>query len=118
MPNNSELGKTGEALAARFLEELGFQVMVHNYRHGRAEIDLIVEKDQMRVFIEVKTRSGTGYGFPELAVSANKIRLFKAAAEHYLLETGWEYELRFDIIAILIRPGQKPEIEHLEDVFY
>lgn len=95
----------------------GFEVLERNYRFGKAEIDLIVRKEKLLVFVEVKTRSGTSHGMPEVAVNATKAALIVSAAEHYLEAMNWPHEIRFDIISILIQ-GQRDQIEHLEDAFY
>jgi putative endonuclease len=88
-----------------------------NYRWGRAEIDVISKENGLLVFTEVKTRSTRAYGAPEEAVTNKKIRLMKEAAEQYMYEAGYEGELRFDIISVIIGP-QHTEVQHTEDAFF
>ncbi|MDZ7319254.1 MAG: YraN family protein, partial [candidate division KSB1 bacterium] len=47
------VGKLGENLAAKFLEEKGYHILERNYRYGHGELDIIAEKDGMLIFIEV-----------------------------------------------------------------
>jgi len=115
MGNNTELGKEGEKIAADYLSNQGYDILVFNYRYKRAEVDLIAQKDEIIIFVEVKMRSSTGFGYPEEAVSDKKAELIMEAAEHYMYETNWKGKLRFDIIAIL--KGKNEEIMHLEDAF-
>jgi putative endonuclease len=117
MSKHLETGRQGEQLAASFLESKGFRVAATNYRFLKAEIDLIVATEKLLVFVEVKTRSGTAYGMPEAAVSARKAKLIVSAAEQYIQEIDWTYEIRFDIVSVLLI-GNHTEIEHLEDAFY
>jgi putative endonuclease len=77
-----ETGNKGETLAADFLVEKGFQILERNYRYKHAEIDLIVQKNDWVLFIEVKTRSSFEFGEPEEFVDDRKAnRIFEAAEE-------------------------------------
>ncbi|MBX9850410.1 MAG: YraN family protein [Cytophagaceae bacterium] len=106
-------GKQGEDLAASYMKDKGFEVLIRNYRSGRAEIDLILKKENLVVFAEVKLRKKTSYGLPENAVDERKEELILDAAENYILQNDWRGEIRFDIISIT----GKNEIEHFEDAF-
>lgn len=113
MGNNIISGKKGEEIAAAFMEGKGFEVLVKNYRSGRAEIDLILKKNSLLVFAEVKLRSKIVYGLPEDAVNEKKEELILRAAENYIFDNDWKGEVRFDIISII----NKKEIYHIEDAF-
>ena len=118
-------GDHGEALAATFLEAKGYVVLERNYRFERSEVDLVcfLPSDQYEqggelVFVEVKTRQGLGYGRPEEAVDAEKRRHVFRAAEAYLHERRLEGSpCRFDVVAVLLLPGQAPTFEHFENAF-
>ena len=112
------LGQAGEAAAAAFYQQAGYTIRAHGYRHGRAEIDLIAQRGQeLLVFVEVKTRSGSQYGTPETFVSARKKALFRLAATHLQEELDWRGDIRFDILAITPL-NQGFRIEVFEDAFY
>lgn len=112
-----ELGRAGEAAAATFYQQAGYVVLAHGYRHGRAEVDLIVQRGQeLLVFIEVKTRSGSHYGPPETFVSNRKKELFRLAATHLQEELNWSGDIRFDILA-LTQLAHGFRIELFEDAF-
>jgi putative endonuclease len=113
-----ELGRAGEAAAAAFYEQAGYAVLARSYRHGRAEVDLVVQRSQaLLVFVEVKTRSGSQYGPPETFVSNRKKELFRLAATHLQEELNWTGDIRFDILA-LTQLSQGFRIELFEDAFY
>ena len=108
-----DIGKQGEDLAASFLEQKGFAVVARNYRYKHAEIDLIVQRDNWTIFVEVKTRSSNAFGEPESFVDWKKGRKIMEAAEEYIFSTNWQGHIRFDIISVKL--GKFPEIVHFED---
>lgn len=111
------VGELGERLAAEYLERGGYVILHRNYRFGRNEIDLVARKGRTIVFVEVKTRRGAGYGEPEEAVTAEKIRRIRRVASAYLARRGTgETDCRFDVVAVLLG-GDEPTIRHTEDIF-
>ncbi|MBK7148240.1 MAG: YraN family protein [Bacteroidetes bacterium] len=117
MAAHNELGKMGEAAAQALLKQKGHEIVVCNYRFGRAEIDIISKENGILIFTEVKTRSSEAFGYPEESVDRKKIRLMKQAAEEYMYQTGHEGELRFDIVSVIIA-NSKTEVHHIEDAFF
>jgi putative endonuclease len=113
MTDKIETGSIGEKLAAEFLEEKGFKVVARNFRWKRAEIDLIVQREEWLIFVEVKTRSSNSFGEPESFVGDYQRRLIYDAAEEYIFSTDWQGHIRFDIVSV--KPGKIPEIGHFED---
>lgn len=108
-------GAKGESLAAEFLKKKGFEIVARNYRHRRSEIDLIVRRDDWVIFVEVKTRTSTPFGHPEQFVDSAKARQIFQAAEEFIFSTDWQGHVRFDVVSVIIRNEQEPEIEHFED---
>jgi putative endonuclease len=113
MSDKIRIGKQGEDLAAKFLEQKGFRVLMRNYRYKHAEIDLIVQKENWLIFVEVKARSSTAFGQPETFVDLKKRRKIMEAADEYIYSTRWQGHIRFDIISVKL--GEPPEITHFED---
>jgi len=111
------LGKRGEKVAVRFLERQGYTILARNYRFKRAEIDIIAQKQNLMLFIEVKLRSSTRFGFPEEAVSEAQAARIALAAEEYLETHDCGNQLiRFDILAVS-PVGNTFLVEHFEDAF-
>jgi putative endonuclease len=117
MAEHNELGKTGEAIARKFLAEKGYKVIAANWRFLKDEIDIIALHDDMVVIVEVKTRSTDMFGDPEEAVSKKKRKFLVRAADAYIRQKDLENEVRFDIVSVIAR-GEKYEITHIEDAFY
>jgi putative endonuclease len=113
MTDKMQTGGLGENLAAEFLEGKGFRVVRRNYRWRHAEIDLIVQREDWLIFVEVKTRKSNAYGEPESFVTSEKRRLIFNAAEEYIFNTDWQGHVRFDVVSV--KPGVVPEIVHFED---
>ncbi|MCC2546024.1 YraN family protein [Hymenobacter sp. BT175] len=117
-PAHHELGRAGEDAAAEYLVGKGYELVQRNYRHRRAEVDIIVRQEHcLLVFVEVKARSSSQFGNPEEFVTERKRQLFRQAAEQFQEETGWQGDIRFDILALTpLRQGFR--VEHFEDAFY
>ena len=114
---SQQLGQVAEDLAVRYLQAQGFALMARNYRHARAEIDIIVQKELLLVFVEVKARSSDRFGLPEAFVTPQQQGLVRAAAEHYIFAQDWAHAIRFDVIAVLKRKT-RVQLTHFEDAFY
>ena len=112
-----ELGKKGEEMALRFLKKNGYRIFVRNYVCKMGEIDIIAKEKDTLVFIEVKTRTSTVFGPPQLAVNSAKQMQLSKVALYFLKEKGLEdVKARFDVVAILLGP-KGPEIELIRDAF-
>jgi len=110
------LGARGEAMAEKYLQRVGYRILARNYRCRFGEIDLIAEEDGNLVFIEVKTRSGTGFGHPLEAVDRRKRGQLTRAARRYLEEIrATERFCRFDVVAICL--GAEPQLELVRNAF-
>ena len=113
-----ELGQRGEDLAAAMLTEAGLVVLDRNWRCRTGELDIVATDGATLVVVEVKTRTGTGYGTPAESVTPRKLARMRRLAQLWLAEhrVGW-VAVRFDVVAVLARPGARPEVEHLVGVF-
>jgi putative endonuclease len=113
MKSKIDIGRQGEELAAAYLEKTGFVIVARNYRYKHAEIDLIVQKDDWTIFVEVKARSSSAFGEPETFVDWKKGRKIMEAAEEFIFSNNWKGHIRFDIVSVKL--GNPPEIRHFED---
>ncbi|RCH54804.1 endonuclease [Mucilaginibacter hurinus] len=118
MAGHNDLGRQGETIAKTYLESHGYEILDENWCHGKAEVDLIGYKDGIIIFVEVKTRTGTGFGMPEDFVDMRKQRLLTEAADEYIYLMNHQGEVRFDIIAILFNKNVTYTLKHIEDAFW
>ena len=117
MAYHNELGEIGEQLAVDYLSRNGFVILERNFIFDKAEIDIIAQKDERIVIVEVKTRNSAFFGDPQDFVSKAKIKLLVKAANEYVVSNHIDMETRFDIIAIL-KNQHVEKIEHFENAFY
>lgn len=118
MNKSQQTGHIGEMLAREHIQTLGYEVLAYGYRYRRAEIDLIALQDKCLVFIEVKTRRGMAHGHPSLAVSSRKEQHIARAAQAFMRQIDHDWEIRFDIISILLHPDNTHTLEHQTDAFF
>ena len=116
MAENNDMGKKGEEMAYRYLEEQGYDILETNWRVGHLEVDIIAAKDGILVFAEVKTRRSDEFGAPEDFVDKRKQKAYVKIANNYIVTNNRSDEARFDIIAI-ISDGQQFSIRHIPNAF-
>lgn len=115
---HNETGAKGEAIALEHLRAQGYEILATNWRHGHKEIDIVAAKGTELIVVEVKTRAGTGFGFPEEAVTLAKQALLRTAAAEYLEQHSRFTHVRFDIISIVLQGTAVKELLHLTDCFF
>ncbi len=118
MSKHNETGIKGEQIAEKFLLAKGYIFLHRNWCHGKKEIDLIMQKDDLLVFVEVKTRSGAYFGFPEEAVNRQKQAHLKSAASAFVGQFPRYTKVQFDIISIVLERDNPKEVLHFEDAFF
>lgn len=113
------IGDFGQQLAGQFLISKQHQILEEKYYTRLGEIDIIAEKNNQLLFIEVKTRTSEKFGRPEEAVSQSKKEKMNEAVLQYLSENNINHDnYRLDIIAVLIDKGEMvAKIRHLKNVF-
>ena len=107
------LGRAGEIEAGKFLKKSGYQILETNYHTHVGEADIIAQKDQTVVFVEVKTRTDDAFGAPSEAVTRKKQEKYFRVATEYLIKKGLtDKDCRFDVIEI-----ENGKINHIIDAF-
>lgn len=99
------------------MKKRGYRIIERNYVCKMGEMDIIAKEKDTLVFIEVKTRTSTEFGPPQLAVNSAKQRQLSKVALNYLKEKQFEdVKARFDVVAILLEQ-KREEIELIRDAF-
>lgn len=113
---NREWGKAAEGIAREYLIKNGYIVREQNWRVGNAiEIDIIAEKDNKIIFVEVKARKGD-FILPDEAVDEKKMKKMVKGGDIYLRSLPYPYEYRLDLITITGTPDNY-ELQHIPDAF-
>ena len=116
--STTDLGKSGEQIAAMYLTRAGLRVLDRNWRCRDGELDIVAREGDTLVFCEVKTRRGLGFGHPAESVTRVKQRRLRTLAQRWLAAHDEHApELRFDVVAVLVAPGCAPEVTHLPGAF-
>ncbi|MBB4080185.1 putative endonuclease [Lewinella aquimaris] len=118
MTDRMKTGRRGEALARTYLLDKGYLVEAVNYRYRRTEIDIVAKHGDVLVFVEVKTRTSLAFGHPSIFFKREQQRRISRAASMYMEETGYDWEIRFDLIAIYLKSPEAYQLDHYEDVFF
>jgi putative endonuclease len=115
---DAALGRRGEDMAHRYLQKSGYAVVTRNYKAGAdSEIDIVATKDELVVFVEVKSRSSAIYGAPERAIDANKQKNIVRGARAYTTRAAIDWSrVRFDVISVVFT--EPPSILHQQDAFF
>lgn len=117
MASHNNTGTLGEAMAAQYLQQQGFELLHRNWRHGHWEVDIIASLKGVLHFIEVKTRRSKNFGHPEESVSKKKIQyLINASAEYLYRHPQWQ-RIQFDVLAITLLKNEPAAFFLIEDVY-
>ena len=117
-PFRSSLGEQGERVACGFLKEHGYEILERNYKCKLGEIDVIARRRGRLAFVEIKTRTSTQFGMPQEAVNPKKQeKIFKVAQWYMKEKKRVKTPVAFDVVAVLWRKGQTPEIRLIADAF-
>ena len=114
-----QLGAMGEALAVDHLTKMGLRIVNRNWRCRYGELDVIAcdEATRTLVFVEVKTRTGDGYGGLAHAVTERKVRRLRRLAGLWLAGQHERWAaVRIDVIGVRIGCRRIPEIMHLQGI--
>ena len=114
-----QLGAMGEALAVDHLTRTGLRILNRNWRCRYGELDVIASDEATctAVFVEVKTRTGDGYGGLAHAVTPRKVRRLRRLAGLWLAgQDGRWAAVRIDVIGVRIGRRRTPEITHLQGI--
>ena len=102
---SNTLGQLGENYACHFLQEKGYTVLDRNFHSRFGEIDIIAQENGALVFVEVKTRRNTKHGFPEDAVTDDKLEKIKMTGHIYKKKTNNKVKkLRIEVGSLLVNP--------------
>ena len=119
------IGNMGEKEAVKLLRKKGYRILKQNYTALGAEIDVIARKDDVTVFVEVKTRNIKHLGYrearPASSVTPEKQRKIIKVANYYSSHNRTDTRLRFDVVEVYTEDTDKglkiKELKHLENAF-
>ena len=120
MSTTREAGDRGEAMAAEYLRENGYEILASQFRCRFGEIDLIAWDKSVLCFVEVKTRTNTDMALPREYVTSKKQARIRKTALFYLASNALDCPARFDVAEVYAdAPGDEKSVKivYLEDAF-
>jgi putative endonuclease len=115
--NHLNLGNFGEDYACRYLQKKNYIIRDRKYRYRKNEVDIIAEKNNQLIVIEVKTRQTAEIGEPWQAVTKRKQKEIIKVANQYVQSKELNIDVQFDIISI-VHNSYRTQLEHIENAFY
>ena len=118
MTYQKRIGNKGEQIASEYLSDKGYRIIDRNYHTRYGEIDLVAREGEALVFIEVKTRTNTTFGLPEVSVTPEKLEKIENAILLWLQEhPDYPDDWRIDVIAILLKKDKTvDDLQHFNNV--
>lgn len=116
---NLVIGRLGEMIARKYLQNKGYKIISQNYRTRYAEIDLIACDKKTLVFVEVRTKVREQFGMPEESLNRKKLDKLIRNAEAYVAQQRYEGLYRIDAICIVFDQDKKIErLNHYQDITF
>lgn len=116
MAEHIEKGKKSEEIAADWLENEEYEIISTNFRFNKKEIDIIARKEDLLIFVEVKSKSFWSDENPGDIVTFKKQKFLIRAAEAYMMCNGIDMDTRFDVVFVIYK-DEEIMIEHIPGAF-
>lgn len=117
-----DLGRWGEALAARRLYDRGYEILDSRICFREGELDLLARKGEVLAVVEVKLRTGDFASGAEAVTGRKQARIRKALGRYLALHPELaESYIRFDVCQIEAPQGvqtRQPRLQWFENAFY
>lgn len=116
---NRDIGTYGEDLSAEYLKRNSYSIISRNFRTRCGEIDIICKKNDLIIFLEIKSRYNYNYGSPIEAITYSKQKQIIKLCKYYIyINNLINYNYRFDVIEVLLnKENNLYSINHISDAF-
>lgn len=112
-----ETGKLGEESVCLYLENLGYKIIVRNYRIKGGEIDIIAQNDEYTAFVEVKSRKPDSMVSGLEAINKRKKSLIIKTANDFCCKHSNILQPRFDVAEVTINNGTVLSIDYIFNAY-
>ena len=114
---NWEVGRAGEEVAKKYLEDKGYKIIEQNYRTKYAEIDLVAQRDNVLILVEVRTKTDEKFGAPEETINKRKMRKLQMSALAYTSRIKWQGRYQIDAICLILdKNNNSKRLNHYENI--
>jgi putative endonuclease len=113
------VGNYGENIALNYFFKNGYTLLRKNYRTKQGEIDIILKKNDILCFVEVKTRYNNNFGSPSQCIDfKKKKRIIKASLLYIYSEKLMTYNVRYDVVEVILNYNNDSfKVHHIESAF-
>jgi len=117
MAAKDAVGRHGEDVVARALEDQGWEVLARNWRCPIGEIDIVARDGGDAVAVEVKTRRSVAFGSPLEAVTHVKLARLRRLAAAWLAAQDRHFDgVRVDVVGVMLPPAGAAILTHVRGV--
>ncbi len=116
--NKKIIGDKGEDIAENYLKKKGYKIIERNFKTRSLEIDIIAEKENILVFVEVRSKTKNNFGTPEETIDFKKLRKLKSNAEKYINYKKYNGVCRIDAICIIFKNKNKVKLNHYKNIIF
>ncbi len=114
--NSHILGQSAELEIVNLLQSQDFTILEQNYKKFFGEIDIIAQKNDLIVFVEVKARTNPKTSMFEL-VPQSKQKKIKQTANAYIAKNNKKVSYRFDVALVQYCKEKSPQITYIAHAF-
>lgn len=115
--NTRIIGAKGEDIASSYLTSKGYRIIDRNFQTKLGEIDIVTEKGEFIIFIEVKYRSNLSFGYPYEAVNSHKLFKLKKMVEVYMVVNKIKKQAKVEVLSIWEENGET-KVKHYTDLYF
>ncbi len=116
--NKKTIGDKGENIAENYLKKKGYKIIERNFKTRSLEIDIITEKENFLVFVEVRSKLNNNFGAPEETINFKKSRKLKNNAKKYVNYKKYDGLYRIDVICIIFENENKIKLNHYKNIIF
>ncbi len=116
MHKRAQFGRAAEEAVIRYLQEQGYTCCARNYRSSAGEIDIVVRKDELLAFVEVKAREHCYFPLSEVIVPEKQRKIIRTARRYIFNERQRDLIFRFDV-ALVEPEGTQWSITYIPNAF-
>jgi putative endonuclease len=117
--DRQQIGRVAEDAAVQYLESQGLAILLRNYRRRLGELDVIAQKHDVLIIVEVRTRASDSYGGAAASIGVRKQRRIVRATSQLLQQRKdlASLRIRFDVIVVRNPTAPNPGIEWIQHAF-
>lgn len=115
---SKELGQRGEETVIHLLKKENFSILEKNYKKFFGEVDIIAERDNIVVFVEVKTRRKSMTSMFEIVTPGKQHKIIKVAKEYIGRQKIENKTYRFDVALVSCNKNNELETTYIPNAFY